>query len=117
MSKIIVRDVTGEHSYSIQDSVTVGRHPNSVICLHDPMVSKHHARIQHIGEHFIVTRPGWVKTLAFRRRLQHEMLELWRRATEKRARLFSRRKSIRLGFENSKWQYFNFDTGCYEQRH
>ncbi|PCI42896.1 MAG: adenylate cyclase [Proteobacteria bacterium] len=53
MSKIIVRDATGEHSYSIQDSVTVGRHPNSVICLHDPMVSKHHARIQHIGEHFI----------------------------------------------------------------
>ncbi|MBN4082433.1 GAF domain-containing protein [Mariprofundus ferrooxydans] len=53
MSKIIVRDVTGEHSYSIQDSATVGRHPSSVICLHDPMVSKHHARIQHIGEHYI----------------------------------------------------------------
>ncbi len=53
MSKIIVRDVTGEHSYSIHDSVTVGRHPNNVICLHDPMVSKHHARIQHIGEHYI----------------------------------------------------------------
>jgi len=53
MSKIIVCDITGEHSYSIQDSVTVGRHPNSVICLHDPMVSKHHARIQHIGEHYI----------------------------------------------------------------
>lgn len=53
MSKIIVRDVTGEHTYSIQDSVTVGRHPNSVICLHDPMVSKHHACIKHIGEHYI----------------------------------------------------------------
>jgi len=53
MSKIIVRDVTGEHSYSIQDSVTIGRHPNSIICLHDPMVSKQHACIKHIGEYYI----------------------------------------------------------------
>lgn len=53
MSKIIVRDVTGEHNYPLHDNVTIGRHPNSVICLHDPMVSKHHACIKYIGGHYI----------------------------------------------------------------
>ena len=53
MSKIIVRDDMGEHSYSIQGSVTVGRHPSNVICLHDPMVSKYHACIKRIGEYYI----------------------------------------------------------------
>jgi len=28
---------------------------------------------------FIVPRPGWVKTLAFRRRLQHVIIEAWER--------------------------------------
>ncbi|MDX8398577.1 MAG: adenylate/guanylate cyclase domain-containing protein [Mariprofundaceae bacterium] len=53
MSKIIVRDIAGEHSYSLQETVTVGRHPHSVICLHDAMVSKHHARINKIKNYYI----------------------------------------------------------------
>jgi len=53
MAKIIVRDTTGEHSYSVQGSVTIGRHPNSTICLHDPMVSKHHASIRYVGGNYI----------------------------------------------------------------
>jgi len=38
---------------------------------------------------FIVTRPGWVKTLAFRRRLQHVMVGGWASIIGNRVTVFS----------------------------
>jgi hypothetical protein len=38
---------------------------------------------------FIVTCPGWVKTLAFRRRLQHDMPLECQRSTENPVIVFS----------------------------
>ena len=38
---------------------------------------------------FIVTRPGWVKTLAFRRRLQHDKIVSWESFTVNRAIVYS----------------------------
>jgi len=42
----------------------------------------------------IVTRPGWVKTLAFRRRLQHDTIDAWASITENRVTVFSFKKCI-----------------------
>lgn len=53
MSKIVVRDKNGEHDHFIEGGATIGRHPRSVICLHDPLVSKNHAIIHKIGGHFL----------------------------------------------------------------
>ncbi|MDX8396259.1 MAG: adenylate/guanylate cyclase domain-containing protein [Mariprofundaceae bacterium] len=45
MSKLVINDPTGEHTHLIDGPVTIGRHPRSIICLHDPLISKHHAVI------------------------------------------------------------------------
>ena len=53
MSKIIVRDVNGEHTYTVLETVTVGRHSSNIICLHDSRVSKQHGRIRKNGNIYI----------------------------------------------------------------
>jgi len=53
MSKIIVRDVNGEHTYTVLETVTVGRHSDNVICLHDARVSKQHGRIRKNGNIYV----------------------------------------------------------------
>jgi len=53
MSKIVVRDKNGEHDHFIEGTATIGRHPRSTICLHDPMVSKKHAIIHKVGGHYV----------------------------------------------------------------
>jgi len=53
MSKVVVRDKNGEHDYLIEESVTLGRHPRSTICLHDPLVSKKHAILHKIGGQYL----------------------------------------------------------------
>ncbi|MES0372517.1 MAG: FHA domain-containing protein, partial [Mariprofundaceae bacterium] len=53
MSKIVVRDKNGEHEHFIEGSATVGRHPRSTICLHDPLISKKHAIIHQIGGKYL----------------------------------------------------------------
>ncbi len=53
MSKIVVRDKNGEHDHFIEGTVTLGRHPRSAICLHDPLVSKKHAIIHKIGGQYL----------------------------------------------------------------
>jgi len=53
MSKIVVRDKNGEHDHYIEGSATIGRHPRSTICLHDPLISKKHAIVHKIGGHYL----------------------------------------------------------------
>jgi len=53
MSKLIVRSASGEHVYTIDEDVGIGRHPKCAICLHDPMISKRHATVRHAGEDYI----------------------------------------------------------------
>jgi pSer/pThr/pTyr-binding forkhead associated (FHA) protein len=40
------------------EALTIGRHPQSDIALHQPMVSRHHARIEKRGETFIIRDLG-----------------------------------------------------------
>jgi len=58
MSKVVVRDKSGEHSYNLDGVVTVGRHPNNTICLRDVMVSKLHATISHQGNDYVYEDKG-----------------------------------------------------------
>jgi len=53
MSKLIVRSASGEHVYTIDGEVVIGRHPKCAVCLHDPMISKRHATIRKAGENYI----------------------------------------------------------------
>jgi len=53
MSKIVVRDKNGEHDHFIEGSATIGRHPRSTICLHDPLISKNHAIVHQIGGQYL----------------------------------------------------------------
>jgi len=53
MSKIVVRGSNGEHDHFINGSTTIGRHPRSTICLHDPLISKKHAIIHKIGSQYL----------------------------------------------------------------
>ncbi|HKI62177.1 MAG TPA: FHA domain-containing protein, partial [Mariprofundaceae bacterium] len=53
MSKLIVRSASGEHVYTIDGDVGIGRHPKCAICLHDPMISKRHAMVRQVGEDFV----------------------------------------------------------------
>ncbi len=50
MPKVIAHTISGEHTYTFDDEATIGRHPRSLICLHDPMVSKRHAVIRRVGD-------------------------------------------------------------------
>ncbi|MFQ5581877.1 MAG: adenylate/guanylate cyclase domain-containing protein [Mariprofundaceae bacterium] len=58
MSKIIVRSTSGEHTYTVGDEATIGRHPRCTICLHDPMISKRHAVIRHTEDGYIFEDRG-----------------------------------------------------------
>jgi len=58
MSKIIVRSANGEHSYTLAEEATIGRHPRCMICLHDPMVSKHHAVIRRTEDGYVFEDTG-----------------------------------------------------------
>ncbi|NOR72941.1 MAG: FHA domain-containing protein, partial [Mariprofundaceae bacterium] len=49
MSKIVVRDKSGEHGHAIESTSSIGRHPRSTICLHDALVSKRHAIIHQVA--------------------------------------------------------------------
>lgn len=53
MSKIVVRDKNGEHEHFIEGTATIGRHPRSTICLHDPLISKKHAIIHQVGDKYL----------------------------------------------------------------
>jgi len=53
MAKLIVRSASGEHVYTIDGDVGIGRHPKCAVCLHDPMVSKRHAMIRKVGDDYI----------------------------------------------------------------
>jgi len=58
MSKIVVRDKNGEHDHYIDGTCTIGRHPRSTICLHDPLISKKHAIIHKIGGQYVFEDMG-----------------------------------------------------------
>ena len=49
MSKIVVRDKSGEHDHFVEGTSSIGRHPRSTICLSDPLVSKRHAIIHDVA--------------------------------------------------------------------
>jgi len=53
MSKIVVRDKSGEHDHFVESTSSIGRHPRSTICLHDPLVSKRHAIIHQVSGEYI----------------------------------------------------------------
>jgi len=53
MSKLIVHDEHGQHSYDLHGTVSIGRHPNSLIRLSDPRVSKKHALVRRSREGYI----------------------------------------------------------------
>ncbi|MDX8402489.1 MAG: adenylate/guanylate cyclase domain-containing protein [Mariprofundaceae bacterium] len=50
MPKIIAHTLSGEHTYTFDEEATIGRHPRSLVCLHDPMVSKRHAVVRKVGD-------------------------------------------------------------------
>jgi len=52
MSKVLVRTAGGEHTYTLGNEMTIGRHPHSTICLADPMLSKRHAVIRRVKDGF-----------------------------------------------------------------
>ncbi|HXH64120.1 MAG TPA: adenylate/guanylate cyclase domain-containing protein [Mariprofundaceae bacterium] len=52
MSKVVVKTGSGEHTYTLGDETTIGRHPRSAVCLSDPMVSKRHAVIRRVKDGF-----------------------------------------------------------------
>jgi len=53
MSKIVVRDKSGEHDHFVENTSSIGRHPRSTICLHDPLVSKRHAIIHEVAGEYV----------------------------------------------------------------
>ncbi len=53
MSKIVVRDKSGEHDHIVGSTSSIGRHPRSTICLHDALVSKRHAIIRQVAGEYL----------------------------------------------------------------
>ncbi len=58
MPKVIAHTLSGDHTTTFEEEATIGRHPRSTICLHDPMVSKHHAVIRKVGDDYIFEDVG-----------------------------------------------------------
>jgi len=58
MPSIIVKDSSGERTYSLEDHLTIGRDSSNIIRLNDMRVSKKHARIRKIGLAYVYEDMG-----------------------------------------------------------
>jgi adenylate cyclase len=75
MSKLIVHDEHGQRSYDLQGTVSIGRHPNSIIRLFDPRVSKKHALVRRTRDGFVFEDLGSSNGSFFEGvRIQHHRL-------------------------------------------